>query len=159
MPSARPRLAGDRDAAAGSRTRAARGERLGGRPVVRRDQEGDVVAGRQGRPAELAGGREAVLGALGHRAADDVVERRRQAGDDLARAPGGLGLEVRRERRLLVAGREGRAAGEGVEEDAAEGVDVGAGVERLAADLLGSEVGEGAGPARRRRARRRRRGR
>ena len=124
----------------------ARGETLGRGPVVGPGEEGDVVARGEGGTAELPGGREAVLGALGHRPAHHLVEGRRQAGDDLARN-GRPGLEVRLERRLLVAGGERRAAGQGVEEDAPERVDVGAGVKGLAADLLGGEVGEGAGPA------------
>ena len=55
----------------------ARREPLGGRPVVRRGQEGDVVARGESGPAELARAREAILRALGHRPPHDVVERRR----------------------------------------------------------------------------------
>ncbi len=141
----RPRLSGHREQGQHLRLAQPLGQGLGGLPLVGGEQQRHVIARGQGGPAELAGAREAILGALGHRPPHDVVERRRQAGHQ-RRGRRDLRLEVRRESGLLVAGREGRAAGERVEEHAPEGVDVGAGVERLAANLLGSEVGQSSGP-------------
>ena len=135
------------------------GPAAGGRPPARRAaisrgrggvalgaEDRHVVAGRERRPAELAGALEAVLRALGHRPTHDLVEGRRQVRRGLGEPRRGLG-QVGLKRGRLVARGEGRPAGEGVEEDAPERVDVGAGVDRAAADLLGGEVGEGAGPA------------
>ena len=69
-----------------SSRRAAISRRRGG--VALGAQDRHVVAGRERRPAELAGGLEAVLRPLGHRPPHDLVHRRRQA---RARRPPGVG--------------------------------------------------------------------
>ena len=89
--------------------------------------------------ARLAGGLVAVVGLLGHRLGDDGVERGRAVGAGLGDERGRLGdvrVHLRHVGGLVV--RE--ALGQRLVEDAAERVDVGAGVHRLAADLLGGGV-------------------
>ncbi len=84
---------------------------------------------------QVAGGGVALAGLLGHGGADDGVER---GGDGrVERARGGRRVaQVGVHLRQLGVARERDAAGERVEEDAAERVDVGARVGLLAADLL-----------------------
>ena len=92
--------------------------------------------------AEVAGGRVALVGVLGHRARDDGVEAparspRRSVGRHRRR-----GGELRPQLRLVALALERHAAGQRVVQDAAERVDVGAGVDAAAADLLGRDVVE-----------------
>src|SRR5947208_148587 len=60
---------------------------------------------------------------------------------------GRIVVEVRPQRRLVALALIGRHARERVVEHAAQGVDVGAGIEALAADLLGRDVAQRADPA------------
>ena len=117
-------------------------QRLGGRRTS--------LGGGHGGAAEVAGGLVAVLGALGHRPGDDVVELRRDVRHQLAGARRLL-LRVGPELRDGLVAREGHLTGQEVEEDAAERVDVGAGVDGLALELLGRDVVGGADPLTRRR--------
>ena len=146
----RAQLRGER---AGQRDAAGAGERRvreppAGRALARREP---LDAARQRRPVdglqrgagEVAGGGVAVVRALGQRGGDHDVERLRRLGHergDRRRRRLEMGEELGRER----VARVRDAAGEGLEEHAAERVDVGAGVDRLLVDLLGRGVVEGA---------------
>ena len=100
-------------------------------------------AGREQRGAEVGGAVVAVAGLAGHGAAHDVLERLRHARAHLARAQR-LALEAGQRDGGFAVALEGRAAAEHLVEDDAEAVDVGAGVDRLALDLLGRHVLGGA---------------
>ena len=102
-----------------------------------------VGGGRPGGAAEVAGGRVAVLGVLRERALDDRVERRGRA--VLGRLRRRV-VQVRPQPRLVALALERDLARERVVQEAAERVDVGAGVDPLAADLLGRDVVERADP-------------
>ena len=107
--------------------------------VARREA---VPGGRARRAAQIAGRREPVLRVLGHRAPHDVAEALAGVGQD---------GEHRRRRRVEVGEHRRRGglarvrdlAGDGLEEHAAERVDVGAGVDRALLELLGRGVVEG----------------
>ena len=126
-----------------------------GRGVVRRrgaDTDGALAPGRvtisdrrERGAAEVTGRRVAVVGALGERARDHVVERGRHLRGVVTSARGRLG-QLRPQLRLVALARERRAAGEREVEDAAERVDVGPCVEPLAADLLRGHVVDRADP-------------
>ena len=105
---------------------------LGGTPVDRR---------RDGGAAEVAGRRVALLRVLGQRALDHGVERGRDLGDEVGRLRRRLG-QVRPEARLVAVAAERHDAGEREEQQAAERVDVRAGVDALAADLLRRDIVE-----------------
>ena len=100
-----------------------------------RDGDGVARDGDRRRPAEVARRGVAVLGRLGERAGDHRVELLRRGGRG-SRDRGRVLGQVRPQLRLVVVVGVRRAAGQRVEEQAAEAVDVGAGVDPLAADLL-----------------------
>ncbi len=96
--------------------------------------------------AEIAGGRVALLGILRERALDHRRRRPRgRSSDVVARLRRRLG-QVRPQRASSPSRLNGHLAGERVEEQAAERVDVRARVDALAADLLGRDVVERADP-------------
>ena len=146
----RAQLRGER---AGQRDPAGAGERRvreapAGRLFAHREaldpaRQGRPVDGLQRGAGQVSGGGVAVVRALGQRGGDHDVQRLRRLGHERG---------DRRRRRLEMREQLGRervarvrdAAGEGLEEDAAERVDVGAGVDRLLVDLLGRGVVEGA---------------
>lgn len=108
--------------------------------------EADPAGGRERGPGKVAGRLEAVGRVLGHRPGDDGVERRRQAGHEVARrrrVDGQVGEDLRD---ALVA-RERHSAGQQLVEHAAEGIYVAAAVDRRAANLLGGDVVERADEA------------
>ena len=80
-----------------------------------------------------------VVRILCHRTGEHGVDGGRQLRSSLARR-GGLLLEVREERRDVRGAIERTLSRERLVEQAAERVDVGAPVDRVAADLLGSDV-------------------
>jgi hypothetical protein len=142
--------------AAGDRGRlAVLGEaRHRGRGGRRRRAARDAAARRAGRLArrrgergapEVAGRRVARRGLLGQRAGDDRVERERHA--RRRRRPGRLLVQVGGDRRRHGGAAERRRAGERGVQHAAERVDVGAGVDRLAAEVLGRHEVDGPDPA------------
>ena len=96
--------------------------------------------------AEVAGGGEAIVGVLGHRAGQDGVEARRRVRRAVMQR-GRVVVEVGPQGRLVALALIRRHAGERVVEHAAQRVDVGARVEALAADLLGRDVAERPDPA------------
>ena len=120
------------------------GERPGHGLVAVVMADDDVRAGGPGGGGELTGAGEAVLGALRHGRADDLVELGRQSRHELGGARRGL-EEVRRHRGVDPLRHERDPAGERMEQEAAEAVHVGAGVHRVAPDLLRRQVGGGAG--------------
>ena len=123
----------------------ASGGAAGGRSRALRDaslwRPRGAVDRRHRRATQVAGRREALLGLLGQRTADDVVERRRDSAPGLARSGRGV-VDVGPELGDVILAGEGNAAGHRLEEQAAEGVDVGARVDALAGDLLGGRVVE-----------------
>ncbi len=92
-----------------------------------------------GRGAQVGAGLPAVGPVLGQRPRDDGVERLGQSRPQIARTRGLL-LEVRVDRRRLGGARERHLPGQALEQHAAERVDVGPAVDRLAADALRREV-------------------
>jgi hypothetical protein len=107
----------------------------------RRWCDGDrALLERRGRGGgEVPGAGEAVVPVLRHRTGDHVVERARELRPRLARPRRRLG-QVGPHLRLVAVGGERHASGEHLEQDRAERVDVCAGVELLAADLLRRDV-------------------
>jgi len=112
----------------------------------------DAAAVQIGADEEIHGAPEvarrlvAVVGLLGERAVDHGLQLGRgvrSVGAQRRRVV----VQVRPERRLVGLALVGRAARERVEQDAAERVDVGPGVNALAADLLGGDEAERADPA------------
>ena len=90
---------------------------------------------------ELAAGRIAVSRLLGQRSGDHRVELGRQLADPLAGPRRGL-LEVREHDRDVRVADERNLAGEALEQQASERVDVRPCIDRVAAHLLGRDVGE-----------------
>ena len=97
------------------------------------------------RPAELARGRVALRGILGHRPLHDGVEVRRHAGPGLADRRR-LRIHVGPQRRELVLAPVRGPAGQGLEQHAAERVDVGARSDFRSFDLLRRRVVDRADP-------------
>ena len=102
--------------------------------------------GRARRAAEVARGGLAVLGGLGQRALHDLIERGGKPGPQRRRQRRRLG-EMRPQPRLVALAVVRDRAGEHEMEHAAERVDVGAGVDGAAADLLRRGEVERADPA------------
>ena len=125
------------------------GRRLGRLRILRRGgARGDEALGlgqrrSRGRgqrgAAEVAGGLVAVVRLLGQRTGEDGLERLGQVGVALQHGRGRAAV-VRVELGEVVVEVERDAAGQRGEQDAAERVDVGAGVDALAARLLGRDV-------------------
>ena len=88
---------------------------------------------------ELAAGRVPLVRRLRQRGREDGVERLRELGPHLGEARRRL-VQVGEDDRQLALALERPRAGEALEEDAAERVDVGAAVDRAALDLLGRDV-------------------
>ena len=105
-----------------------------------------LARGGQRSAAEVAGRGKAVVGVLRHGAREDGVEARRHVRRAVVQRRR-IVVEVRPQRRLVALALVGRHARERVVEHAAQRVDVGAGVEALAADLLGRDVAQRADPA------------
>jgi hypothetical protein len=91
------------------------------------------------RAAEIAGRRKPEVGVLGHRAGDDPIEVLRHLRDDGVRGRRGL-AHVRVELRDVLGALERQPSGKRREQNAAERVDVAAGVHGAALDLLGRRV-------------------
>ena len=91
--------------------------------------------------AEVTGRGKAVVGVLRHGPREDGVEARRHVRRAVVQRRR-IVVEVRPQRRLVALALVGRNARERVVEHAAQGVDIGAGVEALAADLLGRDVAQ-----------------
>ena len=137
---AAPATASSGDHGARAATSAPRATRL-----VQRERAARVVD-------ELAAGRVAVIRLLGQRSGDHRVELGRQLADPLA-GPRRRLLEVREDDRDVGVADERHLAGEALEEQASERVDVRPCIDGIAAHLLGRDVRERAraGAARRRR--------
>ena len=95
-----------------------------------------------GRIGEIAARVEAIVGQLRERPGDRRVEADAELGEALARH-GRRVLEMRVDRRDLGIARERHLAGQAPVQHAPQGVDVGAAVHVLAADLLGGHVVDG----------------
>ena len=106
-----------------------------------------IPSASRGRITQLAAALVALLGLLGERAGDHLVDRLWQLGPALVQGGRRL-LEVSEHRRDRPRPLEGRLAVQAFVQDAAERVDVGARVERLAGDLLGGGVVDRAGEVR-----------
>ena len=92
---------------------------------------------------DFAGARGTARGIFFEATENEVVERARQAGLERAGRRGSADGDVVHDRERAGAG-EGRLAGDGFVEDGAEGEDVGAAIEIVAASLFGRHVGDGA---------------